>query len=98
MGTTEYADRLQRYVDQINQQLDLGIPGETTPYADLLKAMRYSLLAGGKRIRPVLDDRSGEGVSRTGRCPCIARRGAVYIGRPDAFSCVLRNVCRECEP
>ena len=54
MGTTEYADRLQRYVDQINQQLDLGIPGETTPYADLLKAMRYSLLAGGKRIRPVL--------------------------------------------
>ena len=38
-----------------------------------------------------------QGVSRTGRCPCIARRGAVYIGRPDAFSCVLRNFCRECE-
>ena len=28
--------------------------GKTTRWADLYEAMRYSLLAGGKRIRPVL--------------------------------------------
>ena len=83
-------------LDYINGEI-AGMSFERQP-AELYEPIRYVLSMGGKRIRPVLDDRSGEGVSRTGRCPCIARRGAVYIGHPDAFSCVLRNFCRECEP
>ena len=83
-------------LQKVNESLDIISRGREPE--TLYEPIRYVLSIGGKRIRPVLDDRSGEGVSRTGRCPCIARRGAVYIGRPDAFSCVLRNFCRECEP
>jgi len=34
--------------------LDQYLPSETTPPATLHKAMRYSVMAGGKRLRPVL--------------------------------------------
>jgi geranylgeranyl diphosphate synthase, type II len=49
---------LDRYLaDQqrlIEQTLDRWVPTESTPPETIHKAMRYSLFAGGKRIRPLL--------------------------------------------
>lgn len=38
----------------VDQELDRLVPAEDMPPATIHKAMRYSLFAGGKRIRPVL--------------------------------------------
>ncbi len=38
----------------INEWLDRLLPGEDTPPKQLHKAMRYSVFAGGKRLRPAL--------------------------------------------
>lgn len=38
----------------VDAQLEKLLPSETTPPASIHEAMRYSVLAGGKRIRPVL--------------------------------------------
>lgn len=40
--------------ERINAALDRLVPPETEPPESIHKAMRYSLFAGGKRIRPVL--------------------------------------------
>lgn len=49
---------LQHYLDNnikvINAALDRQLPAETERPAALHKAMRYSVFAGGKRLRPVL--------------------------------------------
>ncbi|MFH1477554.1 MAG: polyprenyl synthetase family protein [Verrucomicrobiota bacterium] len=49
---------LQRYLDNkirlINTALDRRMPGETERPTALHKAMRYSVFAGGKRLRPLL--------------------------------------------
>lgn len=44
----EYTDYIERYLDENSFQYD------TEPQKDLFSAMRYSLLAGGKRLRPIL--------------------------------------------
>ena len=51
-----YDTRLRAYVEQVETFLRGLCPteGETVHYAVLPEAQRYSLLAGGKRIRPVL--------------------------------------------
>ncbi len=46
-----YPDRLRTLVEEYLEQLDFGAAPPARPLVD---AMRYSLLAGGKRIRPVL--------------------------------------------
>jgi geranylgeranyl diphosphate synthase type II len=40
--------------DAVNQALDRFLPSESTKPATIHKAMRYSIFAGGKRIRPAL--------------------------------------------
>jgi geranylgeranyl diphosphate synthase type II len=47
---TEYNKR----VELINTSLEVYLPEKAGPEENLFKAMRYSLLAGGKRLRPVL--------------------------------------------
>ncbi len=51
MNNEERFAALQRAV---NERLEQLLPEGSGPQAELLRAMRYSLLAGGKRIRPVL--------------------------------------------
>lgn len=48
------ADYLAGQTRRIDAELDRLVPREDTPPATLHRAMRYSLFAGGKRIRPVL--------------------------------------------
>ena len=49
---------LKRYLGarqkEVDRALDRFLPKESTPPATIHKAMRYSLFAGGKRLRPIL--------------------------------------------
>lgn len=45
---------LAESTDQVNQALDELLPAESAKPATIHKAMRYSLFAGGKRMRPAL--------------------------------------------
>jgi geranylgeranyl diphosphate synthase type II len=51
MNLREYLAQQQRLVDA---ELDRLVPPETTPPETIHRAIRYSLFAGGKRIRPIL--------------------------------------------
>lgn len=50
----EFAAQFQAYRNQVEQGLDQLLPPATTRPARLHEAMRYALLGGGKRLRPVL--------------------------------------------
>jgi geranylgeranyl diphosphate synthase type II len=54
---SEYLTRRSKDVDR---WLDRLVPAETVPPEQIHRAMRYSLLGGGKRIRPVLTLAAGE--------------------------------------
>jgi geranylgeranyl diphosphate synthase, type II len=45
---------LREYQQLVDAELDRLVPGETTFPETIHRAMRYSLFAGGKRIRPIL--------------------------------------------
>jgi geranylgeranyl diphosphate synthase type II len=47
----QYLDRVSA---RVNSALDRLLPPETAEPPTIHKAMRYSIFAGGKRIRPVL--------------------------------------------
>ena len=60
MTLAEHVAGQQTRVDQALRQL---VPQESTPPESIHKAMRYSLFAGGKRIRPILCIAAAESVS-----------------------------------
>jgi geranylgeranyl diphosphate synthase type II len=51
MNLNEYIALQQKLVDETLGRL---VPPETAPPQTIHKAMRYSLFAGGKRVRPLL--------------------------------------------
>lgn len=57
------ADYLAARQRQIDAALDRWVPPETCPPETIHRAMRYSLFAGGKRIRPILCLAAAETVS-----------------------------------
>jgi geranylgeranyl diphosphate synthase type II len=72
------------YIEQlscrVDQALDRLVPAESHPPDTIHKAMRYSLFAGGKRVRPVL---------------CIEAARAVSGGEPDRImdaACALEMI------
>src|SRR6187401_726007 len=50
----DLASFLERGTAAVNTALDRFLPGEKTKPATIHQAMRYSLFAGGKRMRPAL--------------------------------------------
>lgn len=50
----ELKEKLKEYQDLINAELDKVIDTERLPESGLNESARYSLLAGGKRLRPIL--------------------------------------------
>ncbi len=56
-------DYLARQRERVDAALDRGVPVETTPPETIHRAMRYSLFAGGKRIRPILCMAAADAVS-----------------------------------
>jgi geranylgeranyl diphosphate synthase type II len=53
-------DYLARRAGEVNSWLERLVPPETVAPEQLHRAMRYSLLAGGKRLRPILVLATGE--------------------------------------
>jgi len=58
-------DYLEKKRAEVDQFLDSHIPSADTPPAVLYEAIRYSLLAGGKRIRPILTIAAAEALNST---------------------------------
>ncbi len=54
MTTSDLKEYIDRTCQQVDQALDRFLPPETTSPEIIHKAMRYSIFAGGKRLRPVL--------------------------------------------
>jgi farnesyl diphosphate synthase len=52
LGEAEFARRLTEVADKVTVALDQLIPPAQGPEADLMRAMRHSALANGKRMRP----------------------------------------------
>lgn len=50
----DFSSEFKRFVTQVERGIDQHVPGVDTRPARLHTAMRYSLEAGGKRLRPVL--------------------------------------------
>ncbi|WHZ18523.1 MAG: (2E,6E)-farnesyl diphosphate synthase [Rhodanobacteraceae bacterium] len=55
-----FADRVAGYLERVERALDARLPPEDMRPATLHAAMRYSVLGGGKRIRPLLCYAAGE--------------------------------------
>lgn len=54
MIKVEFKQQLEKYADIVNEYFDRCIVQNELPEKSLYSAMRYSLMAGGKRLRPVL--------------------------------------------
>jgi geranylgeranyl pyrophosphate synthase len=80
-----FEDRIAAYTARVNQGLDEALPLATSSPERLHDAMRYSVLNGGKRVRPLL-------VYATGECLNVETRlldvPAVAIELIHAFSLV----------
>ncbi|MFT9056555.1 MAG: polyprenyl synthetase family protein [Ethanoligenens sp.] len=50
----EYGEQIERITKRVDEALDHYLPKEEGPQKRLFQAMRYSVMAGGKRIRPML--------------------------------------------
>jgi geranylgeranyl diphosphate synthase type II len=49
-----FKEQLGKYVDLVNEHLDKYVVEKKLPEKSIYTSMRYSLLAGGKRLRPIL--------------------------------------------
>src|SRR5437763_7303455 len=58
-----FRDYLVRHQQIVDAELDRLVPPESTPPDSIHRAMRYSLFAGGKRIRPILAITAARAVS-----------------------------------
>src|SRR5699024_3940227 len=59
-STTDFETRVPTYVERVEHALDARLPRKDTPPTSLHEAMRYAMLGGGKRIRPLLCYATGE--------------------------------------
>ena len=59
------ADYLAYQQKRVDAALDKWVPAETVDPATIHKAMRYSLFAGGKRVRPLLAIAAAEAVGNS---------------------------------
>jgi len=59
-STTSFETRVPDYVDRVEHALDARLPAAATTPASLHEAMRYAILGGGKRVRPLLCYATGE--------------------------------------
>lgn len=50
----EFKEELKKYQQQVNQELEKYVRKQECPEEILNKSMEYSLMAGGKRLRPIL--------------------------------------------
>jgi geranylgeranyl diphosphate synthase, type II len=63
-AVADLSSRLREQASIVDAALDRVVPAETEPPQIIHKAMRYSLFAGGKRIRPILFMEAAQAVGR----------------------------------
>ncbi|MCB1596768.1 MAG: polyprenyl synthetase family protein [Gammaproteobacteria bacterium] len=80
-----FDDRVEAYIARIEAVLDHYLPAETVAPSILHRAMRYSALSGGKRIRPLLVYATGEAL---GVSPNVLDAPAVAIELMHTFSLI----------
>ncbi len=80
-----FEDRVATYTARINERLDAALPAAAIRPARLHEAMRYAVLNGGKRVRPLLVYAAGECL---GVDPDLLDVPAVAIELIHAFSLV----------
>ena len=80
-----FKDRIAKYTDRVNAKLDAALPLATTSPRRLHDAMRYAVLNGGKRVRPLLVYAAGECLSVE---PNLLDVPAVAVELIHAFSLV----------
>ncbi len=71
----KFADRIVAYTKRVNACLDATLPPASTIPVRLHEAMRYSVLNGGKRVRPLLVYATGECLGVEAEkldAPCVA--------------------------
>jgi farnesyl diphosphate synthase len=56
----EFQSLLEAYQDRVNAALDKYLPKDDPPEHNLAEAIRYSVIGGGKRIRPAMVYAAGE--------------------------------------
>jgi farnesyl diphosphate synthase len=56
----KFADRIAAYTERVDARLDAALPHPSTIPTRLHEAMRYAVLNGGKRVRPLLVYAAGE--------------------------------------
>ena len=57
-----FQPRLAAYQKRVNAALDKYLPADDPPEHDLAAAIRYSVMGGGKRIRPAMVYAAGEAI------------------------------------
>ncbi len=80
-----YKDKINTYTLRVNEMLEQSLPNAELPPRQLHEAMRYSVLGGGKRVRPLLVYATGEAL---GIEPSILDAPAAAIELMHAFSLV----------
>lgn len=80
-----FNDRVDGYIARIEGVLDHWLPAESVAPTILHRAMRYSALSGGKRIRPLLIYAAGEAL---GVAPDMLDAPAVAIELMHTFSLI----------
>jgi farnesyl diphosphate synthase len=83
--TSSFESTISAYAIRIDEQLDRALPSADTTPRRLHEAMRYAVLNGGKRIRPLLVYAAGECLSVA---PGMLDPAAVAIELIHAFSLV----------
>lgn len=98
----ELADYLTSTSRLIEEELESLVPEQATAYAQLFQAARYSLLNGGKRIRPILALATAEifGASRekTLRAACTLELMHTYSLIHDDLPCMDNDDYRRGKP
>jgi farnesyl diphosphate synthase len=80
-----FADRIPGYLARVEQALERALPAADRPPERLHAAMRYAVLGGGKRLRPLLVYATGEAL---GADPDRLDAPAVAIELMHAFSLI----------
>lgn len=91
-----FALRMEEYRTMVEDFLDAQCVAADEPYARLLDAMRYSLTAGGKRLRPILTLEfcrlCGGDVHAALPAACGVELLHTYSLIHDDLPCMVRNV------
>ena len=101
-GATSLADWMARELERFERAAQQQLPSAERPPQRLHEAIRYAVLQGGKRVRPLLVYAAGELVDATAAgldCAALAVEYVhVYSLIPDDLPCMDNDVLRRGKP